>query len=272
MTLDGISGARIVDLSVVVAEPLPCSWPGHMPYAHNNWSWFAEVDLPWGGTCCSLGPYQTNFLVIDEHCGTHVDGPTHFVPPQASGLPWAGPMGEMSGEKLDLSQLIAPAAVVDVRSLADGGEPGFSPTISVGHLREWEDAHGPFERGEAVLLLTGWSRWYVRGDEGRRYVHEPLVTRSAPGWPAPDAEAALYLYERGVTTVGIDAPSMGAVHDAAPVHQEGLSRGMLYVELLTSLDALPARGALFVFLPLKLAGSTGGPGRAIALLPRDEPE
>ena len=270
MTLDRITGARVVDLSVVLAEPLPCFWPGHVPYAHKNWSWFAEVELPWGGSCCSLGPYQTNFVVIDEHCGTHLDGPTHFIPPQHSGLPWAGPMGELSGEKLDLSQLIAPAAVVDVRSLADGGEPGYSPGISEARLREWEESNGPFERGEAVLLHTGWSRYYTRGDEGLRYVHEPLVTQSAPGWPALEAQAAIYLFERGVTTVGIDAPSMGAVHDAAPVHQEGLSRGMLFVELLTNLEALPARGGTFVFLPLKIAGSTGGPGRAIALLPRSE--
>jgi len=29
---------------------------------------------------------------------------------------------------------------------------------------------------------------------------------------------------------------------------------------------LPVRGAYFMFLPVKLAGSTGAPGRAIALV------
>ena len=43
---------------------------------------------------------------------------------------------------------------------------------------------------------------------------------------------------------------------------------MRYVELLTNLAELPVRGALFVFLPVKIAGSSGGPGRAMALLPR----
>ena len=51
------------------------------------------------------------------------------------------------------------------------------------------------------------------------------------------------------------------------MHQEGLSRGLRYVEILTNLDKLPTRGAFFVFLPLKIAGSSGGPGRAIAFLP-----
>ena len=44
---------------------------------------------------------------------------------------------------------------------------------------------------------------------------------------------------------------------------------MRYIELLTNLSELPVRGAYFVFLPVKIAGSSGGPGRAMALLPRD---
>jgi kynurenine formamidase len=39
------------------------------------------------------------------------------------------------------------------------------------------------------------------------------------------------------------------------------------VEILTNLGDLPVRGAFFVFLPLKISGSSGGPGRAIALVP-----
>jgi isatin hydrolase len=121
--------------------------------------------------------------------------------------------------------------------------------------------------GEVVLLHTGWSAHYVRGAPGRRFVFDPLVTGSTPGWPALTTEAVVHLDERGVKTVGIDAPSMGSVEDGAEVHREALSRGMLFVEMLTGLEELPARGAYFVFLPLKVAHSTGGPGRAIAFLP-----
>jgi kynurenine formamidase len=46
---------------------------------------------------------------------------------------------------------------------------------------------------------------------------------------------------------------------------------MIFIEMLTNLDRLPVRGAHFAFLPMKLAGSTGGPGRAIAFLPPDAP-
>jgi kynurenine formamidase len=257
---------RVIDLSVTLSEQFPCTWPGHMPFAHKNSSWFTEVDLPTGERCRSLGPYQTNFLLIDEHCGTHLDGPSHFIPPEASGLPWAGPMGRITGDKLDLAQLIGPAAVVDLRSLGGHDTPGFSPAITRSHLQAWEEHHGNFQAGDVVLLWTEWSRYYAAGPRGRRYVQGPMVTRSSPGWPALDPEAAIFLCERGVVTVGTDAPSMGAVQDGAPVHWEGLSRGMLFIELLTNLGRLPSRGAVFVFLPLKIAASSGGPGRAIVLI------
>ena len=81
MDLSSLSALKIVDLSVTVSERLPGTWPGHMTFAHHNWNWFAEVDGPTGKTK-STAPYQTNFFVIDEHCGTHFDArPTSYRPP-----------------------------------------------------------------------------------------------------------------------------------------------------------------------------------------------
>ena len=82
MDFASLAGARVVDLSLTVSERLPGTWPGHMTYAHHTWNWFAEVEGP-TGTTRSTAPYQTNFVVMDEHCGTHFDAPTHFVPPPA---------------------------------------------------------------------------------------------------------------------------------------------------------------------------------------------
>lgn len=263
--MPGGSG-RLVDLSVLVSERLPAAWPGHMTFAHRNWTWYAEVDQPTGVTR-SGGPYSTNFLVIDEHCGTHMDGPTHFVPPPDSGLPWAGELGDLTGDKVDLAQLWGPAALVDVTELAGQGAPGESPYVTAAHLRAWEDRHGRFQPGEVVLLRTGWDAYYREGSEGAAYLTGPLVTKNSPAWPAPNPDAMLLLHERGVRLVGTDGPSMGSAHEGAPVHQEGLSRGMVYVEMLTALHQLPVRGAFFAFLPVKIAGSTGGPGRAVAFVP-----
>ena len=260
--------SRVVDLSLTVSERLPGTWPGHMRYAHHNWNWFAEVDGPTGSTR-SEAPYQTNFFVIDEHCGTHFDAPTHFVPPEDSGLPWASPLGAEDGNKVPPEDLMGPAVVVDVSFLAGEGGPGESPFITADHVRDWEEENGSLREGEVVLFRTGWDRYYVEGDEGLKYMHGSLVTGDSPGWPAPAPETAIYLHEKGIKTVGIDAPSIGSSHDGVPVHQEGLSRGLRYVEILTKLGELPTRGAFFIFLPVKIAGSSGGPGRAIALLPEE---
>jgi kynurenine formamidase len=264
--LASLSSARVVDLSVTLSERLPGTWPGHMNYAHHNWNWFAEFEGPTGRTR-SEAPYQTNFIVIDEHCGTHFDAPTHFVPPPNSGLPLAGPLGSETGDKVPPADLMGPAVVVDLRFLSEEGELGVSPFITADHIRSFEEENGALQEGEVVLLRTGWDRYYVEGEEGLKYMHSSLVTGDAPGWPAPAPEMALHLHERGIKTVGIDAPSIGSAHDPVPVHQEGLSRGLRYVEVLTNLDELPVRGSYFVFLPLKISGSSGGPGRAIALVP-----
>ena len=162
--------------------------------------------------------------------------------------------------------MVAVAASERARQDARGTDiPPIDRLIDVVDAEQELNGGGAFRPGDAVLLRTGWDRYYTSGTEGARFAHEPLVTRAAPGWPAPTTEAMLLLHERGVRLVGIDSPSMGAAHDGVPVHLEGLSRGMLYVEMLTNLGAVPASGATFLFLPLRLAEGTGGPGRAIAL-------
>ena len=246
---------KIVDLSVTLSEHLPATWPEHMPFAHKNWSWFEEDELPTGACTCSLGPYVTHFFILDEHAGTHVDAPSHYFRE-----------GD-SSEKINLSKLIGPAAVVDLRHLDGEAEDGASPAITVAHLEAWEAEHGRFEAGEIALLLTGWSKHYVKGEAGRAFLHEPVVLQSRPAWPAPEADAAIFLHERGVNAIGIDAPSMGSAEEGNEVHRAGLSREMAFIEGLTNLDRLPARGANFVFLPIKIAVASGAPGRAIALLP-----
>ncbi len=246
---------KIVDLSVTLSEHLPVTWPEHMPFAHKNWSWFEEDELPTGACTCSLGPYVTHFFILDEHAGTHVDAASHYF------------RDGDSSEMIDLSKLIGPAAVVDLRHLDGEAKNGASPAITVAHLETWEAEHGRFEPDEIALLLTGWSRHYVKGEAGRAFLHEPVVLQSRPAWPAPEADAAIFLHERGVNAIGIDAPSVGSAEEGNEVHRAGLSREMAFIEGLTNLDRLPARGASFVFLPIKIAVASGAPGRAIAVLP-----
>lgn len=263
----------VVDLSLLLAEDLPCYWATHQPFQHKVWNWFATRKDAAASTYNRGGPYATRWMAIDEHTGTHFDAPSHFIPPPGSDLPGAHPAGGTTSEKVPLGQLMGPAAVIDVSALntAEQGtaeqDGGVSPFIRPEVIDDWERRYGLLTPGMVVLFRTGWDRYYQRGPDGDAYLFDVVVTRRRPGWPAPGVSAMDALLKRGIRCVGIDAPSMGAAHDGAPVHVHGLRAGAVYVECLTRLDLLPARGAWFCFLPLNVENGTGAPGRAIAFLP-----
>jgi kynurenine formamidase len=260
-----IPGYRIVDLSLPLAESLPASWPGAVPFRHPIYDWFESRDTELG-PLVSKGPFHTRWLMLAEHTGTHFDAPTHWVPPPGSGLPGAGPAGATSTDRVPLEQLSGAAIVVDVAATVGRAEPGESPRVEAAELEAFEAEHGRFQAGEIVLLRTGWDGHWVEGPAGRAYVVDCVFGRS-PAWPAPTAEAVELLADRGVRCLGVDTPSVGACEDGYPAHFAGLSRGLVYVEGLARLGELPPRGALFLFLPVSLRGGSGAPGRAVALLP-----
>jgi kynurenine formamidase len=258
-----IPGYRLVDLSLPLAEDLPCSWPDNVPYRHTLFNWFEEREDGFG-PIVSDGPFHTRWLMLAEHTGTHFDAPTHWVPPPGSGLPGAGPAGAVATDAVPLEQLTGPAVVVDVTA-TPGAEPGVSPPVGVAALGSFEAEHGRFEAGDVVLLRTDWDRHYVAGPAGRRYIADCLAGR-APGWPAPTADAVSLLVERGIRCLAVDTPSVGATEDGYPAHFAGLSHGVVYVEGLARLAELPVRGAIFAFLPVAVRGGSGAPGRAVALI------
>ncbi|HZU19560.1 MAG TPA: cyclase family protein [Candidatus Dormibacteraeota bacterium] len=262
---DLFRGRELVDLTLTIAEDLPCWWPTHQPFQHKIWNWYADVPAGPLVLRSRSGPYQTRWMAIDEHTGTHFDAPAHFIPREGTGLPNAGPAGEITGDRVPVEQLMGPARVIDCRRVVGAAEPGVSPEITADQVRRWEGRYGEIRPGEVVLFWTGWDRFYRPGPEGGPYVEDVLVRRTHPGWPAPGPDAVEHLLRRGVRCLGTDGPSLGAAHDGAPVHVLGLSRGMVFVEGLTGLGGLPASGAWFAFLPVKVRDSTGGTGRAIAV-------
>ena len=266
--LTAINGVDVIDLTVSLAEHLPSAWPTHVPFQRKVYNWYSPRHDQVQPIHAIRGPYHTAWLALDEHCGTHVDAPAHFVPPPGSDLPFAGDAGLVTVDKINLRHLIGPAAVIDVTALAGQGEGGVSPEITPEMIEQWETEHGQLRGDEIVLFRSDWDDRYRSMPDGSGYVLDPFLLQRGPGWPTPGIPALQLLLDRGVRTVGLDGVSVGAAHDGAPPHQYGLSRGMLYLELLANLRQLPPRGALFVFLPLKIEGGSAGPGRAIALVPR----
>jgi kynurenine formamidase len=207
---------------------------------------------------------------MEEHTGTHCDAPAHFIPDPKFGLPHSTASGGITVEQLDLTGFMGPAAVIDASHLTGTGPAGQSPIITTELIQRWESEYGAIEDGTIVLLRTDWTdRYYRKAPEGNLFAYDPIITKSVPAWPAPDAAAMTYLVDRGVHCVGIDNSSMGPLQADAEPHWAGLGRGTVFVERMTNLGRLPARGAFFIFLPIKIDGGSGGPGRAIALVPAE---
>lgn len=249
----------LLDLSVMVSDDYPCYWPTIMGYHASDW----HKHDGWRGY------YFTRYMIIEEHVGTHMDAPAHFIPKPETKLPYANEFGNMTAEKVPLEQLMGAAVVVDCRPLRGKAEPGMSPIITADFLKQWEAQNGAFQPGDIVLLQTGWTTDYYKPfPEGQAFGTDVVIEKKAPGWPAPDGPAMTYLADKGVKLVGVDTGSTGPLQADPEPHWAGLGRGVIFVERLVNLDKLPVRGALFIFLPIKNEGGSGSPGRAIAFVPR----
>jgi kynurenine formamidase len=246
-----MKGFRLVDLSVRIADDLPAVWPGNPELRFETFHWFDDPQ-----------PYFNRCLTIDEHVGTHWDAPAHFLADHVE-------RGLSSTDDVPLDRLVVPAAVLDATDLTGSGDAGVSPRVSAERILAWERANGELRPGDGVLLRSDWSdRYYKPFPAGHQFADD-VIAGSAPAWPALDDEACLLLLERGVVLAGFDTPSAGAWDDVTRVHRLLLGRNVVVVENLIGLGALPIRGSTFLFLPLKLAGGSGAPGRAVALVPEE---
>jgi kynurenine formamidase len=264
------AGHDIADLSVTVAENYPAHWGTSPPFQRWTYNWFAAKKNEYGTQFVgSEGPYYGQRYVIDEHTGTQSDFPAHFVPPPGSGLPHAGPMGAVTGDKYPLDRMMGPAAVINVTDLRDRAEPGISPVIPLDRVKAWEKQHGDIKAGEVVLFHSGYSDAYYKPlPEGLRLTYEVIVTKAKPGWPAPSVEVMKYLRSKGVWHMGTDGPSMGPAEGGQAVHLAGLQEGMSWEELLTNLGSLPPRGAFYIALGVKVMNQSGAITRAVAFRPK----
>ena len=215
---------RFVDLSHLLAESGLSYCTGHPRFNSEQ-----VLSLHKDGTNVSR-------LIIGSHTGTHLDAPVHFLE------------GAPTISDVDLSTLVGPAVVVDVR----GKE--FHGGITWDDIGPQSEQLGP----ETILLFcTGWSRYWGRED----YMKCPHLTE----------DAARKIIERGVRIVGIDVFDIdGYIPDAVGVQKHAIHRlllgsGVLIAENLTNVEVLLDGSTYIVsLLPLNLEGCDGSPIRAIA--------
>lgn len=159
------------------------------------------------------------------HIGTHVDAPLHFL---------AGAGGI---ETMPISACVGPARVIEIHD---------PEAVRASELEPHEIANA-----ERIILKTRNTSECWDSDHFRKkfiYIH-------------PDA--AHYLVDRGIQTVGIDYLSVDAYDNPnAETHRILLGAGVWIIEGLR-LDGVSAGRYELLCLPLKMIGSDGAPARAV---------
>jgi kynurenine formamidase len=197
--------------------------------------------------------YAANTLCTPEHGGTHLDAPKHFFE------------NGWTTDQIPLDRLFAAAVVIDVTARAAADR---DYRLTRDDVLAFEKAHGTIERGTIVLLRTGWSRHWPNA---KAYLGDNTPgDASRLSFPSYGVDAArLLVEERSVAAIGVDTASIdyGRSKDFQ-VHRIAAAHNVPGLENLTNLDRLPPRGATVMALPMKIEGGSGGPLRAVAILPR----
>jgi arylformamidase len=165
----------------------------------------------------------TSALSLGVHTGTHVDAPVHFI------------LGAAGVDSYELDRLIGPARVIDVGDVAQI------------RLRDIEGQG--IGAGDRILFKTRNSRFWTDKD-------------FRPDYASLSVEAARWLVERGVRTIGIDYLSIAAMDAAPETHQPLLGAGICVIEGLDLSRVAPGLYDL-ICMPLRLEGLDGAPARVV---------
>ncbi len=279
-SIDSARNKRVVDLSVTLAGDLPVTWTGRGVGRHRQP--YLKVPL---FLAPNLGTYHTTHL-MDAHAGTHLVPPSFALPaPGFDNKNYAddvqawlaeyeqkyGPRGTstMTTEQVPLDWTCGRARVIDVKhrvGTTQSQDWPRSPEISIGDIESYEKAHAPLAAGDVVVFHSDYSDEQFKPlPRGLTCIQEPLDGKRE-GWPAPSAEAIMYLARKGIRCVATDGPTLGGAEPkrALATYWALGSKEMVGVEFLTGVGKMPD-GAYFIFAPIRVRDCHGGPGRAIAL-------
>ncbi|MGH9469988.1 MAG: cyclase family protein [Terriglobia bacterium] len=230
--LRSVEALRCVDLTQALEEHMP-HYPTHSKFHHTLWNsyWHGDRSLT----------YQ---LLMNEHSGTHVDAPAHFISD-------ANPAAHVTIDQVPVRTLIGRGVRLDCRHFKAG------ESVPRSFLTDWEASHGPLREKDIVLFNFGWSAHWSLRPQHAAYVSD---------WPAVGMDAAQYLLGKRAAAIGVDtlSPDHPAALAGAPIHPVVLEKQMLLIENLCNLDLLP-NAFLFLALPLRIRGGSGSPLRAVGL-------
>ncbi|GHC85188.1 cyclase [Nocardiopsis terrae] len=228
---------RVADLSHTLSPGMP-SWDEDKPVRET-----LAPPAPEG----EFGFYVQRWS-MSEHTGTHLDAPGHVIG------------GGRLVPDIDPGELVAPAAVIDIRARA-AEDP--DTTVTVDDIRAFERLHGRIPAGAAVLMCSGWSTRWAEGDERVRGTAED----GSWHFPGFSPEACEFLVSRrGIAGTGVDTLSTDPGNSTEfPAHEVVGRADRWGLEALTGLEQLPPSGAMITVGVLPGLDASGGPSRVLAL-------
>ncbi|MDQ0392872.1 cyclase family protein [Labrys monachus] len=229
---------RIVDLSLAIEDNMPAHKLFQRPVITKHLSHESTKSFGLGVPGDAM-TFQTNFIAMLDHVGTHVDAFRHVKEDGA-------PIDEMP-----LDMFMGKAVCFDLRHIPDLGD------IEASDMEEAEKKAGVTVDGHIVLLCTGFhNRNYPSIDSVWK---NPLLTVAATKW----------LHERGSRMHGVEGPSTDKPTDNIfAQHRLCRDLGISHWEWLVNLEELLGKGEFQFFgVPLKFKGGSGSPVRAFAILP-----
>jgi arylformamidase len=185
------------------------------------------------------GFWQASSVHQSLHTGAHIDSPLHVF---KDGITTA---------EIRLDQVMGEAYVVDL-SFVDANHG-----VTIDDLRR--GGADAVKSGDIVLLRTGWT--------DKMYGTWPEFFTQSPFFPP---EAAEWLVAKGPKSIGFDffeeycarLPDFSS--EDFPMHRVILGAGIVIMEGLTNLGALPSRRVEFAAPFYKIAGTEGAPARFFA--------
>jgi kynurenine formamidase len=197
--------------------------------------------------------YAANRFRTAEHGGTHIDAPVHFH------------AGGETVDRVSLDRLMGPAVLVDVSGKC-GRDRDYE--VGVADFTTWEKANGRIPDGAIVILRTGFGAFWP---DRARYLGTAERGKAAVAklhFPGLGVEGARWLLEqRRIKAVGLDTASIDRGRSTLfETHRALFARGVPALENLANLDRLPATGFTVIALPMKIAGGSGAPLRAAAIV------
>lgn len=228
---------QVIDLSVAIEDNMPAHKLFQRPVLTTHFSHESSKSFNLGIPGDAM-TFQTNFISMLDHVGTHVDAFLHVNPKGA-------PIDEMP-----LEMFMGKAVCFDLRHIPDLGD------ITVADMETAEEKAGVKVDGHIVLLCTGF--------HARHYPNVEACTQN----PLLTVEATKWLYDRGSKMHGVEGPSTDKPSDSLfAQHRLCRELGMSHWEWLVNLEALLGKGEVQFFgVPLKFKGGSGSPVRAFAII------